>query len=263
MKTYLMTLMILGSLVFPARGQGTDAGFTEGEGQVSFEQMLSTWAGSFIEKVPQGYADTLNFFLQDTGESWYIPISGGSYQVIRGENPKARIVVTGSYQTYHKLYTGQLNGMTAVARASIRNPAPLDFILKNDMSIRDLDMNDLYFKASNFFNAHPHNKVILGRDHARKVHGGYAVGLYYSIGYRSAYYTIRRGETINESGEKDPWQQSFIIISGQGYAQLGQDTIPLKANEAYYIKPNIYHKVWTDSEEGVSLIWNAWGKEAW
>ncbi len=263
MRTFLFGSLILVSVICSAQESVAESESEKIADPPEFEQMLHAWADSFMGKIPADYADTLNFHLQDSDESWYIPISEGSYQVVRGENPQAKIVVTGTLDTYNKVYTGQLNGMTALARASIHNPAPLDFILKNDMRISDLNMNDLYFVAVNFFNVHPHNKVLLGRDYARKVHGGYAVGLYYSVGYRSAFYNVQKGETINEAGEQDPWHQSFIIIEGQGTALLGQDTVVLKANEAYYIKPGIFHKVWTDSEEGISLIWSAWGQEAW
>lgn len=263
MKTFLCTLMILVSVIGSASALVVDPQTENSSDSLSFEQMLHAWADSFMAKIPRDYTDTLDFHLQDSDESWYITLSQGNYQVIRGENPRAKAVVTGSYETYKRVFSGELNGMTAVARASIHHPAPLDFILKNDTQISDLNMNDVYFFIANFFNVHPHNKVLLGREHARKVHGGHAVGLYYSTGYRSAYYNIKKGEMINEAGEKDPWHQSFIIVEGQGLALLGQDTVALKAHEAYYIKPNSYHKVWTDSEEGISLIWSAWGKEAW
>ncbi len=51
--------------------------------------------------------------------------------------------------------------------------------------------------------------------------------------------------------------------TGSGYAKIGEEAFEKRANEAYYIKPGIEHKVWTDFDEGAPLIWNAWGSEAW
>lgn len=230
---------------------------------ISFEQMLSHWATSYIGKIPNDYVDTLNFHLKDSDSHWYIVFQNNEYFLNQGKNPNAKMVITANYDTYTKIYNGDLNGMTAIGRASISQSAPLDMWLENGMTFRKMNWNKVYFTISNFFNSHPHNKVLLGRDHSRNVHGGNVVALYYSVGFRSAYYNLEIGQTLNESGEKDPFNQSFVIISGEGFAKIGSDTLKLAANEAYYIKPNIEHKVWTDSEQGLSLVWNAWGNEAW
>ena len=82
------------------------------------------------------------------------------------------------------------------------------------------------------------------------MYGANVVGSYYSVGFRSARYPILPGQVLNEDGEKDPFKQSFIITSGTGLAKLGKDTIGLRANAPYYIKPNIEHKVGIYKEEG-------------
>jgi mannose-6-phosphate isomerase-like protein (cupin superfamily) len=230
---------------------------------ISFEEMLHAWSKAFLLKIPEGYTDTLNLHVKDTNSHWHVIIANDSYRIIEGKNLKARLILTGNLDVYRQVYTGQLNAMTAAGRASIREAAPLDMMFENGMTYRQMNWEYAYFTMINFFNVHPNNKALLGREHARKVHGAHAVALYYTPGFRSAYYNIAKGETLNESGEKDPFNQSFIIISGEGYAKIGNDTLMIKANEAFYIKPNLEHKVWTDSEEGLSLIWNAWGINAW
>lgn len=227
------------------------------------EEIFNSWAESYIGKIPVDFADTINLHLKDNDSHWHIIFSDGNYVINKGKNPLARIIITAYYSTYKKIHDGELNAMTAIGRASIHDAAPLDMWLENGMTFRKIDWDYAYFTVINFFNSNPHNKLLIGREHARKIHGGHAVALYYTEGFRSAYYNIIRGELLNESGEKDPFNQSFIIIQGHGYAKIGNDTLKIKANEAYYIKPNLEHKVWTDSEEGLSLIWNAWGNEAW
>ncbi len=228
-----------------------------------FETLLKGWSESFLTKVGEDYQDTLNFRLNDNNSHWYVTFSKGNYSIHQGENPDAKFIFTADMETYRKLYKGKLSPITAIGRASINEPAPLDFILQNGMTVGNVNWSDAYFTLINFFNPHPNNKIVLGQQYSRSVHGGNVIGLYYSVGFRSAWYHINKGEMLNEAGEKDPFEQSFIILKGSGYAKIGKDTIVVNENEAYYIRPNLEHKIWTESEEGVTLLWNAWGKEAW
>jgi mannose-6-phosphate isomerase-like protein (cupin superfamily) len=228
-----------------------------------FEIMLRDWSTSFLDKTPQNYNDTLNFKVQDDDSYWHVIFSDDSFVMNPGKSFGAKIILTASLETYRKVYYGELSPITAAGRASRTQSAPLDFILEGGMKINQMDWDKAYFTLINFFNHHPHNKTKLGREYSRTVHGANVVGLYYSVGFRSAWYHILPGQTLNEDGEKDPFKQSFIITSGTGFAKLGNDTIEIKANEAYYIKPYIEHKVWTDNKEGISIIWHAWGEEAW
>ncbi len=265
MKNFKFTLLFLYMFTLAMSNvmAGKDLSLHKDSISVDFVRMLNAWAGSFITKIPDDYADTLNFHLKDDDSHYHIIFADGKYTFNNWKNPSAGMVITSELEVYKKIYSGELNAMTAVGRASIYDPAPLDFTLENGMTMGQINWNRAYFNLINFFNVDPNNKTILSREHARKIHGAHAVALFYTTGYRSAYYSIMKGETLNESGEKDPFNQSFIIISGSGYAKIGEETFEIKANEAYYIKPDIEHKVWTDSEEGVTLIWNAWGSEAW
>lgn len=227
------------------------------------EKLLKGWSESFLSKVAEDYQDTLNFRLNDDNSHWHVIFSNGSYSIHKGENPDAKFIMTADMETYRKIYKGELSPMTAIGRASIHESAPLDFILQNGMTIAGVNWNYAYFTVNNFFNPHPDNKIVLKEENSRSVHGGNVIGLYYSVGYRSAWYHLNKGEMLNEAGEKDPFEQSFIILKGSGYAKIGKDTLAVKENEAYYIRPNLEHKVWTESAGGISLLWNAWGKEAW
>jgi mannose-6-phosphate isomerase-like protein (cupin superfamily) len=45
-------------------------------------------------------------------------------------------------------------------------------------------------------------------------------------------------------------------------AKIGDETIPVKAGEAYYIPPGSDHVVWTEGDSPLVMIWLAWGKGA-
>jgi len=231
----------------------------DGQEAASLDKLVNEWAKSFTMKVPVEYCDTICIHLKDDDSYRHVIIKDGKYRVTAGVVSGARLAVTSDLKTYRMVYSGELSPMTAGGRASIRESAPLDFKLLGGMTMSGIDWNKTYFTLINFFNSDPNNKVLLGREYSRTVHGGNAVALYYTVGYRSAYYSIMPGQMLNESGEKDPHHQSFIIISGSGYAKLGNDTIRIKEKEAYYIRPGIEHKVWTADPAGLELIWNAWG----
>jgi mannose-6-phosphate isomerase-like protein (cupin superfamily) len=231
----------------------------DGQEAASLNKLVNDWSKSFAGKVPEGYIDTLCLHLKDDDSYRFVVFSNGEYKVAEGMISSPGLVVTADMATYRKVYTGDLSPLTAVGRASISDPAPLDFRLVNGMAMSSIDWEKMYFTLINFFNVDQNNKVRMGREYSRTVHGGNVVGLYYTVGYRSAYYSVIPGQVINEAGEKDPFHQSFIIIGGSGYAKLGNDTVRVKANEAYYIKPGMEHKVWTDNTEGLILIWSAWG----
>jgi mannose-6-phosphate isomerase-like protein (cupin superfamily) len=255
-KKFLILMMSLMAISLSAQSNPKEL-------PAGFEEMLHHWSRSFLTKVSADYADTLNLHVKDDNTYFHVIFAGGDYRIVPEKNPHARITLTSTLGVYSKIFNGELNAMTAIGREVSHQPAPLDMILENGMNYRKIDWKYAYFTLINFFNPHPHNKSHIGRSYARKIHGGHAVALYYSPGYRSAFYHLAQGETLNEAGEKDLFNQSFIIIGGNGYALLGDEVFEIKANEAYYIKPGIAHKIWTDSDEGVSLIWNAWGEKVW
>jgi mannose-6-phosphate isomerase-like protein (cupin superfamily) len=86
--------------------------------------------------------------------------------------------------------------------------------------------------------------------------------LFYHPGFRSAWYLIKKGERLNEPGDTNPFPQGFIFISGEGFAKIGEETVPVRAGEAYYIPPGSDHVVWTESDQPLELIFLAWGEGA-
>ena len=113
-----------------------------------------------------------------------------------------------------------------------------------------------------FFNTSKPEKIKLGEQYSRKVHGGHAIPLYYHPGFRSAWHMVKKGEQINEPGDVNPFPQAIVVINGKGYAKIGDQTVEINSNESYYIPPKSDHVIWTESEEPLVLIWLAWGEGA-
>ncbi|MFW6141279.1 MAG: cupin domain-containing protein [Candidatus Saliniplasma sp.] len=167
-----------------------------------------------------------------------------------------------SRETFEKLSSGKWNGMTAAGRANMSDPAPLDFRVPEGEGMDDQELQMMYHFLIHFFSKGYPTVTKLGKEHSRKVHGGNAVPIAYGHGIRSAYYSIERGDQINED-EKDPWDQVFTVISGTGTAFIDGEEIELEKNMSVHVPPNTAHIV--KKEEGsdeLELLWIAYGEQA-
>ncbi len=167
-----------------------------------------------------------------------------------------------SEDTFYKLNSGEWNGMTAAGRSSMSEPAPLDFRLPEGAKLDEETLQMMYHFLTHFFSKDYPTITELGREHARKVHGGNAVPIAYGHGIRSAYYTIQKGEQINED-ELDPWNQVFTVVNGSGKALVDGEEIELEKNKSVHVPPKTEHIVKKEEgEDDLELIWIAYGEKA-
>jgi mannose-6-phosphate isomerase-like protein (cupin superfamily) len=138
----------------------------------------------------------------------------------------------------------------------------LDLSLAEDLEFTPEVRTELYTFLFHFFNPSVPERILLGEEYSRLVHGGHVVALYYHPEFRSAWYLLKKGEKLNKPGDTNPFPQAFIFIEGEGFAKIGDKTIKVKAGESYYIPPNSDHVVWTESDKPLILIFLAWGEGA-
>lgn len=83
----------------------------------------------------------------------------------------------------------------------------------------------------------------MGKDHARIVHGGYAIPIVYDEGLRTGWYRVEKGMIINEKEEQqtNPFPTLVIAIKGKGQAKIGDREYSFEDGDAYYIDKNVYH----------------------
>ena len=228
------------------------------------DEILTFLANQFIDKIDKDYHAIVNFTLTDFDIAHHVIISNKQIQVSDSLHADANITFKSSLEHYNKIYRGEITGFTSMGRAKMSDSTPLDFELHKPVT--DIPMNDLLFFVQRFFNPSPIDKVILSKENSRIVHGGHAIPLFYQMtdemGVRSAWYQINKGQQVNEPGDTNPFPQYFIIIKGMGFAKIGQDTLRVKENEAYYIAPGHDHVFWTDSEKPMEMIFLAWGEGA-
>lgn len=226
-------------------------------------EILLKMAEGFKAKIDDKFKILAQFDIEGTDTSWHVIVEPGrNVTVGRGPYSNAQYFFQINADTLQLIADGRLTGMTAASKGSGSDYAPLDLKLADGMEFTTETRILLYTFIQHFFNLSNPEKVLLGEQYSRKVHGGHAISLYYRPGFRSAWYMIKRGERINEPGDTNPFPQTFIFIAGEGLAKIGDKTIKVKAGESYYIRPGSDHVVWTENDEPLVLIWIAWGEGA-
>jgi len=227
------------------------------------EQFLRDWSESFQGKVPDDYSLIVQIDVQPGPASWHIIVGPGKQlELGEGAHPEADVILSATAETLQMIYEGKITALTAAGRAHVSDSAPLDFRLGEGVELTPDLWAKLFVFIQSFFNRSKPERIPLGEEHARMVHGGHAIPLYYHPGFRSAWYLVKKGERLNEPGDTNPFPQAFVFIKGEGYAKIGEETVPVRAGEAYYIPPGSDHVVWTESDHHLELLFLAWGEGA-
>ncbi len=221
-------------------------------------KILEAFTQSYIKKTK----DIIDFkfgFIVD--EVFYIVNikCDGEFEVKEEDREDIFSFVTDSV-TLNKLFAQEITGMTAISRANWKDAAPLDFV--NYDKIPE-NINPLRFVFSYFILGEP-EKIIIDKDHARIVHGGYAIPMIYDEGIRTAWYRVEKGMIINEREEDqfNPFPTFVIAKKGKGMIKIGLKEYAFQDGDGYYIPKDTAHSFWTENEEGFEFIIIMYGEEA-
>ena len=91
---------------------------------------------------------------------------------------------------------------------------------------------------------------------AGEAHGAHPIPLVYWDDLRTAWYVVRKGEVMNEEGERDPYPQAVVVLKGKGVFILDKAELELRPGTVVYEPPNSMHQI--RAEEDVEAIWIAW-----
>lgn len=230
---------------------------------VTIHEMLQEMAEIYARKATEPIDSTVEFKLLPDGEIWFLrPKPGEQMTITKTSQEDPQIIFSFSKETLSAIYTGEMTGLTAMGRENMSDQTPLNFTLGNEFSLTPALMDKFLTFVQRFFNPTHPEKVNLVKSSARLVHGGWAIPMFYHSGFRSAWYQLEKGQNLNEPGDANPFQQAFVIISGHGYAKIGEYSLEVRAGEAYYIPPHSDHVLWNDDPEPLCLIYLAWGENA-
>ena len=172
------------------------------------------------------------------------------------------VIVTLTQGILIDLFSGSISPITACGRANIKDKAPLDFILPEGKKLDASLYKAMILFVQRFFNPKIPEIVFFGDEFSRQVHGGNVCGLFYSPGFRSAWYQISPNQQLNNPGETNPFPQAFIFIKGSGKVKIGENIFEVNAGQSIYIPPGTEHICWSSEHEPIELIFLAWGEKA-
>lgn len=221
-------------------------------------ETLKEMGQNYLKVKPDELTGTFNLKIEDN--FFNIKLDKNDLNVNEGLSEKAFITMKMERKTWDNLINKKWNGMTAAGREKMSQPAPLDFEFKNEKISAEV-MQNLYHLAMHFFNTSFPTFAKFGPTHTRKIHGGNAVALAYGHGVRSAYYMISGKDQAN-SAEKDPWWQCFIIIGGNGVANIDNKEIDIEKGMAIHVPPNVIHTFKAKPDKTLEFIWIAYGEGA-
>lgn len=237
-----------------------------GQGQemdtMSVREILKTFTQSYVEKT-HGLTETSFGFLIDEDEWWTVSIhSDRSFQIYPEKPTVPTFYFTTNSAILKDIADGTMRAPTAMAKARASDRAPMDVALMEGYELSEtFDILEFIFR---YFSVGRIEKIMLGAEFARIVHGGYAIPLVYAKGLRSAWYHIEKGMIINEDpqDQTNPFPTLVVAIKGTGYAKIGGQDFLFSEGEAYYIPENVTHVFWTENDEGLEFIIIMYGEGA-
>ncbi len=221
-------------------------------------EILQEMVKTFQNKIDRDFTLTVQLDMQDQQESYHINIKCGEVTIHKGPTENPHLLLVTDRNTLQKICNKEMTALTAAGKAEMSDSAPLDWTLPKNTKFTPELVDNAYYFIQHFFDTAFPEKILLGEQYSRLVHGGHAIPLYYSTGFRSAWYLLKKGEKLSEPKDTNPFPQAFIFIKGTGFVEIEDKTIAVKAGESYYIPPNTNSMVWTEDE--LTLIWLAWGK---
>lgn len=195
----------------------------------------------------------IGFEITDTGDSATL-ILGKIPEAIAGlQKPDCKISMNN--ETLEQIFHYKRDAFALAARARMDEVRPINYAFLNQekasLAIEAIKRLGTYFFLPGKIKIRQIQLELAG-----EAHGAQPIPLAYWENLRSAWYFIPAGQTLNEAGEKDPWPQLFISISGKGKVVVDESVFDLQPKTAVYVPPNTVHQIQAD--EMVELIWLAW-----
>ena len=202
---------------------------------------------------PEGGEIRIAVLLTDSGEEATL-IIGEQMEVVEGsESPDLRLTMDRS--VFDSVLEGEADFGALIGRSRVSDVRPINFqLLSPERAIATTEI--VKTMMTHFFNPGKVKIKRLQAELAGEAHGAHPIPLVYWEGLRFAWITVKKGEVMNEEGERDPYPQVIVILRGKGVFQLEDDEFDLEPNTAIYVPVNSVHKI--RAEEDVEVVWLAW-----
>jgi hypothetical protein len=225
-----------------------------------FAQLSPAVAEPAPDAILQAYADDFAndphldremTFGIEVGDRWWSvhatpsAAHGPGHVTIEGGRPQTpTFYYTLSGETLNRLQSGQVNALTAMARAHEDDPTPMDLRFMDGFS----PGADFYPWAIpltfHFWTRGQPEIVPFGSATSLPVHGGEATIFFYQPGLRSGFFEIRHGQHVNADvdDQSNPFPTLIVVTRGRMEARIGGRQLSLHEGQSVFIPANTTHE---------------------
>lgn len=227
-------------------------------GESDSRRILDRFVRDFRED-PAAREEALVFGVRilDEGD-WRVVVDGrGGVELVPGFPQEPMMYYQLDGETLKMIDRGKMSALTAMGRARMSDPAPMDLGFTEGFSPEEGFMGWVAEFTFHFWTRGFPETITFGEEtSSRKVHGAQAKVLYYQRGFRSSWYRIRPGQHINaDPGDQvNPFDTLIIMIRGTAAARIGGKQLTLEEDRSYLIPAGVAHEFWNDGDEVADFI---------
>lgn len=232
----------------------------------SVETMLMDFVIDYRSDPSASKATCFGISVADHGE-WKVkvkpregPGTGAAVELSGGLPSEPSFFFVTDRETLAAIHSGQMNALTAMGRARMSDPTPLD-IKMMDGFVPEADFfSDLLPLIFHFWTRGLPEIIPFGETSmTRHVHGGNALVFYYQPGFRSAWFQIHQGQHVNADKEDqvNPFPTLLIVTAGRLDSRIDGRESSLEKGQAVLIPAGTPHEFWqtrAEPAEGILLM---------
>lgn len=242
------------------------------ENAKSAEEILQSYVEDFRQD--PAAAEPITFGVRvrgGGGGDWHVIASGRKPDakqaevVLRRNLPTVPAALyTLDLATLRKIERGEMNALTAMARARSTDVAPMDIEFMLGYQPEPTFFARFIPFTFHFWTRGLPETIPYGKSYSRVAHGGNVVIFYYQKGFRSAWAQIEKGQHVN----KDPKDQVnefptlVIAIHGKAVAKIGGKEVVMRPGQAVFIPAGTSHEVWNPYDEAAEVVLLMFGEGA-
>jgi mannose-6-phosphate isomerase-like protein (cupin superfamily) len=235
------------------------------DARVILQRYAEAWRGA--QEIELTETVVLGFEIDgDGGGEYHVALpSSGSAEVADGLPESGYIAVyTTDIDFLRRLDRGEMSAMTAIGRARMTDPTPLDFRFPPGFRPTQEALTHLIRLHFHFWNRNWPEVIPFGDGMTRLVHGGNAAPFYYDQGLRTSWYQLEPGQHINaeEALQANPFPSLFIMTRGSIQARLDGAEMTLQEGHAVLVPAGMKHEFWAETNQYGELVLIMFGEGA-
>lgn len=148
-----------------------------------------------------------------------------------------------------KLYRGEVNALTSMAKAFETDHTPMDIDAMEGFEPPE-DFGDVVIPFTfHFWTKGNPEMVPFSPEMTRRTHGANMGVFYYQPGLRSGWFDVRPGDHVNENEKSrdNPFPSMFILIEGEMTAIIGGVETRFKAGNMIFVPAGVSHEFFNNT----------------